>query len=39
MVTAIQEMSGVRGHLYWTEGGFSWSIEEDMAAKTLALLY
>ena len=39
MVTAIQEMSGVRGHLYWTEGGFSWSIEEDMVAKTLALLY
>ena len=39
MVTAIQEMSRVRGHLYWTEGGFSWSIEEDMVAKTLALLY
>ena len=39
MVTAIQEMSRVRGHLHWTEEGFSWSIEEDMVAKTLALLY
>ena len=39
MVSAIEEMSQDKGHLYWTEGDILWSIEEDMVAETLALLY
>ena len=36
MVSASEEMSQDKGHLYWTEGDILWSIEEDMVTETLA---
>ena len=39
MVSAIEEMSQDKGHLYWTEGDILWSIEEDCAEPPASALY
>ena len=39
MVSASEEMSQDKGHLYWTEGDILWSIEEDCAEPPASALY